>query len=90
MSGPATAAARDDNSIRLKNRPASSSGTSESSNGRSAVGTQPKMSPMPSPTIQNAFCVGTAIMASSSTIHATIDSTRVRRAPMRSTSRPAI
>jgi hypothetical protein len=90
INGPATAAARDESSMRLKKRPASSSGTSDSSMGRSAVGTAPKINPMNSPTIQNARWVGTTIMAMSRMIQQTIEAMRVRLAPWRSTSRPAM
>src|SRR5215210_6214690 len=41
MNGPTTAAAREDNTIKLKKRPASTSGTRLRSRGRSAVDTPP-------------------------------------------------
>src|SRR5690348_1507461 len=87
-SGPMTAATRAESSIRLKYRPASTSGMSESNSGRSIAFTPPKFKPMASPTNQNAFFEVTAIIATKSAtqIHRVIDNDRF--APIRSTMCP--
>src|SRR5512141_2477779 len=88
INGPTIAAAREDKTIRLKNRAASISGIRVSNNGRSAVATPPKINPIAAPTSQNENVFGTAIIAMSRMTQLVMTKTTLFLGPMRSTSFP--